>query len=74
MLTILGDLNEEVHGFCKACDRNQLCNQCFQLCVCVCVCVCVISAMGDWNCSPGGSATVVKCKSQCGVRVTSGGE
>ncbi len=39
-----------------------------------CVCVCFISAMGDGNCSPGGSATVVKCKSQCGVRVTSGGE
>ncbi len=33
VLTILGDQNEEVHGLSKACDRNQLCNQCLQLCV-----------------------------------------
>ncbi len=38
MLTILGDLTEEVHGLRKACDGNQLC---------------VISAMDDGNCSPG---------------------
>ncbi len=53
MLTILSDLNGEVHGLSKECDRNQLCNQCFQLCVCV------ITAMDNGNCSLEGSATVV---------------
>ncbi len=33
MLTILSGLTEEFHGISKACNGNQLCDQCNQLCV-----------------------------------------
>ncbi len=46
----LPKFSDSVHGLSKACDGNQLCNQCNQLCV--------ISAMDDGNCSPWGSETV----------------
>ncbi len=73
MLTIL-DLNEEVHGLSKACDGNQLCNQCIQLCVSSVQSAACVSSV-QWM-----MGTVVQGEVQqlvlCpfGERVTSGGE